>query len=241
MVAQVLSREAVRRALSSLRDDLGRADRVRLDSIFELIAEDGRIRLGDALRTLYPDQEREAALTAFRQFRARLGSAAGEAGIAFALETDGQTRAPPEERWCWFTGQDDAAAAAAKLTEAETAGVERSAQNAVEIGGKQLVRYFVCYAHGDRALKEDLLTRLQHCFGAAKGCTVSRAGTTATSSSAATGTSGFNERSGYAISACCWSAPLFSPALTSTSTSCRISSTAIRFAPPRGSARRRSR
>ena len=31
MVAQVLSREAVRRALSSLRDDLGRADRVRLD------------------------------------------------------------------------------------------------------------------------------------------------------------------------------------------------------------------
>ena len=107
-------------------------------------------------------------MTAFRQFRARLGSAAGEAGIAFALETDGQTRAPPEERWCWFTGQDDAAAAAAKLTEAETAGVERSAQNAVEIGGKQLVRYFVCYAHGDRALKEDLLTRLQHCFGAAR-------------------------------------------------------------------------
>jgi WD40 repeat protein len=165
---QRLAREAVRRAVVSLRDDLGRADRSRLDAIVALIEEDGRIRLDEALRMLYPGQQREAALTAFRQFRGRLSAAAAEARLAFALETDRQTRASPEERSCWFSGQDDAAAAAVRLTEAETADVERSAQNAVEIGAKRAVRYFVCYAHGDRTLKEDLLTRLGHCFGAAK-------------------------------------------------------------------------
>ncbi len=56
--------------------------------------------------------------------------------------------------------RDDAAAAAAQLTDAETSGVERSEQIAVEVGGKRRVRYFVSFAHKDKKLKDDLLGRL---------------------------------------------------------------------------------
>jgi WD40 repeat protein len=64
--------------------------------------------------------------------------------------------------------RDDAAAAAAQLTDAETSGVERSRQTAVEVGGKRRVRYFVSFAHRDKKLTDDLLTRLDDFFAGAK-------------------------------------------------------------------------
>ncbi len=159
-----LAREAVQRAVLAVHDDLGRADRVRLASIVDLIGADGRIRLADVLHTLYPGQERGAALTALRQFRSRLSEAAKETRIVLTLETDHQTRADPENRWCWFTGEDRAVEAAAQLTKTETAGAApRARQDAL---GKRLVRYFVSYAHADAKLKDDLLVRLQRYFDA---------------------------------------------------------------------------
>jgi len=168
MAPKPLSRAAAQRSLDALREEVGRADRERLDALRSQMGEDGRIRLSDALRALFPAQEREAALTAFRQLRGRLRDAAAEAGRDLALEVDTQTRAAPEDRWCWFAGEDDAVVAAADFSGAETAGVKRSSQDAVELGGKRLVKYFVSYAHDDRTQKADLLKRIQRLFAAAK-------------------------------------------------------------------------
>ena len=107
------------------------------------------------LTTLFPEQKRAAALTAFRQFRARLAAAATDAGRDLSLEADTQTRTAPEERWCWFEGADSTAEAAARHTEAETRNVMRIPQEAVRVG-KRTVRYFISYAHRDEKLKNEL-------------------------------------------------------------------------------------
>jgi uncharacterized protein YjbI with pentapeptide repeats len=52
--------------------------------------------------------------------------------------------------------------------------VTQTAQNAVAIPAKPLVRYFVSYAHEDEALAGDLLRRLCHCLGAAADYRFSR-------------------------------------------------------------------
>ena len=164
-MAKPLSPPAARRTAKALRDELGQADRSRLDQILKLMDADGRIRLGNVLKSLYADQPRDAGLTALRQFRARLRDAAAEAGIRLALEADSQTRTEPNRRWCWFEGEDAAAATAAQLSKSEAAGVRRDAQDAVDLtekpAGKITIRFFVSYAHADKRLKEDLLKRLR--------------------------------------------------------------------------------
>jgi hypothetical protein len=107
-----LSRRAVERNLDALRVELGQADQTRLAALLPLIGHDSRIPLGSTLTALFPGQKRAAALTALRQMRARLAAAAKEAAQKFALEADTQTRASPDQRWCWFTGEDRAAEAA---------------------------------------------------------------------------------------------------------------------------------
>ena len=161
-----LPADAARRSLQTLTEQLGRADRERLAKLPDLIRPDRRIPLGDALDRLYPGQSRTAALTALRQMRGRLAVAAQEAGIDFALEADTETRTAPAQRHCWFAGDDQAAEATARMIAAETAGVARSPQDAMEIGRR--VRYFVSYAHDDAVPKTDLLKRLQHRFDAAR-------------------------------------------------------------------------
>jgi hypothetical protein len=163
-----LSPSAVIRALGSIGDHLGRADRERVSILIGLIGADGRIALNKVLAKLYAGEARKRALTLLRNLRQRIAEAAGDAKIAFALATDGQTRAAPAHRTCWFEGGDGAAEATAKLVAGETAGVERGAQDAVEIDPKRTVRFFVSYAHADHKAKDDLLKRLGHLFGSAK-------------------------------------------------------------------------
>ena len=93
MAARPLSPRAVKRAAAKLVDVLGRTDRRRLEDLLGMLADDGRISLADALQALFPDQAREAALTAFRQFRSRLREIVAELGVRFSLEADSQTRA----------------------------------------------------------------------------------------------------------------------------------------------------
>jgi hypothetical protein len=135
-------------------------------SLPPLIGDDGRIRLSIVLTTLFPEQKRAAALTAFRQFRARLAAAATDAGRNLSLEADTQTRTAPEERWCWFEGADGTTEAAARHTEAETRDVMRIPQEAVRVG-KRTVRYFISYAHRDEKLKNELHLWLGDLLGSA--------------------------------------------------------------------------
>src|SRR5665213_3517520 len=131
MPARQLSREAARRGTISVRAELGQADRPRLDALLAAMGDDGRIRLKDAIDGLFPGRPRETALALFRQFRERLGAAATDATLTLALEVDGQNRAKPEDRSCWFAGDDGAAAAAARLSDADTADATRNRQDAV--------------------------------------------------------------------------------------------------------------
>jgi TIR domain/NACHT domain len=166
MPATPLSRIAVERGLPSVQAELGRADQKRLASLPPLIGDDRRIPLSIVLTTLFPEQKRAAALTAFRQFRARLSTAATDAGRDLSLEADTQTRAAPEERWCWFEGADGSTEAAARHTEAETRNVMRIPQEAVRVG-KRTARYFISYAHRDEKLKNELHLWLGDLLGSA--------------------------------------------------------------------------
>jgi len=47
-----------------------------LDKILTVIGDDGRAVLADVLESLYPELGRDAALTAFRQFRREVSLAA---------------------------------------------------------------------------------------------------------------------------------------------------------------------
>ena len=164
-MSPVLSSQAVRRTLPQVRADLGRPDRDRLDVLDRVLPKDGRIQLSVALASLFRDKGREDALTAFRQFRMRFNEAATHLSIRLTLEADSQTRAAPEDRTCWFAGDDAAASAAAARSGVETAGTIRRQQDMVELRAKPIVRYFVSYAHDDETAAADLLKRLSHCLG----------------------------------------------------------------------------
>src|SRR5437867_10542279 len=100
------SKAAVLRLMPHLRPKLSRANALRLDLTLKVIGDDGQAVLSSILDALYPRQKRDAALTAFRQFRRELAIAAEEAGVRLSLETDGQTRSAPADRVVWFEAED---------------------------------------------------------------------------------------------------------------------------------------
>lgn len=160
-----LSPEAVRRNAQKLKDELGRADRERLDALLGLLQSDGRINLGNVLKALYPEQKTDAAMMAFRQYRKRLGEIANNAAIRFSMEADSRKKTPPEERWCWFSGEHGAAEAITRIVREETEFVQRTCQGAFELrDGKPVIRYFISYAHEDAPRKDDLCKRLAKLF-----------------------------------------------------------------------------
>ena len=132
------------------RHQLSGAPADRLDKILTVIGDDGRAVLADVLESLYPELGRDAALTAFRQFRREVSLAAKEAGVRLAIETDGQTRRGPGDRAVWFEGEDRVLEEVKRLVGAEVAGVERSPQDVLE---DRPIRFFVSYAHADAGLK----------------------------------------------------------------------------------------
>lgn len=121
MTTSPLSRIAVERHLAEVEAEMGQADKKRLAALPPLIGLDRRIRLSDVLAALFPEQDRAGALTSFRQFRGRVAAAAADAKVRLTLDSDTQTRAAPDERWCWFAGDDGTAEAAAQFTDAEAA------------------------------------------------------------------------------------------------------------------------
>jgi len=157
-----LSPEAIRRTITKLRDELGRADRERIDKLLPLFQNTAEVSLGAVHKSLFPGMEQEAALTAFRQFRKRLKDIATDTGLDLELEADTQTRTPPNQRSCWFSGADGATEAMTQLVEQETAHVNRSNQGAFELReGKTVIRYFLSFSHKDETFKKDLLERLE--------------------------------------------------------------------------------
>ena len=141
-----LAPAAILAALSRLEGELGQADRGRVAALRSLIQPDGRVRLGQVLSALFPQSGREAALTGLRQFRSRLAQAAADASVTFAMEVDSQKRSDPNDRWCWFTGDDSAVDRLSEYARAEalpmtgTTPVLQDAYSPVDvINGKPVV------------------------------------------------------------------------------------------------------
>src|SRR5438132_122569 len=100
-----LRKREVLSLLGRIQDDLSRHQLIRLRRLAELIDDDGRIPLEQALQVATEggdDQRRQAA---FRQFRRTVAAAAKDAGVAFALVPD-TLKAAPARRHCWFEGED---------------------------------------------------------------------------------------------------------------------------------------
>lgn len=156
------------RALRAVEGEVGATDRKRLEELTGLLrGGDGRIRLSEALKRLFPDFSDEDALTRFRQLRARLRQAAEAACVELELVVDTQKRSSPDERWCWFEGESLAAVEAERLSRDEALGgqpAEPIRQEALVQIDRPVLSYFVSYARGDTALKEDLLERLERRF-----------------------------------------------------------------------------
>ncbi len=165
MEATRLGQAAARHLLDQLGDELGRADQRRLEQLLERpLDPDPRIRLSEALSILYPEQSREAGLTSFRQLRNRVQAAAKEAGVPFALAADTRTRSAPEDRWCWFEGEDLTLDQLSLLSQKEvqaSATQDPVPQKAVLLDGKPVVRHFISYAKLNAKLAKDLIERLQ--------------------------------------------------------------------------------
>src|SRR5882724_2925809 len=152
------SKSAILRIVPLLRPKLSNANALRLDETLRLIKEDGKAVLADVLKALYPRQDRNAALTSFRQFRREVALAAKEAGVRLSLETDGQTRSTPADRVVWFEAEDRVVEEVKRLVEAEIGDVERFPQDVKE---DRPLRFFVSYAHDDADLKTTLLAQLR--------------------------------------------------------------------------------
>lgn len=158
----MITRSAVFRVKDRLRNELGQAQIARLDAIANLLAEDGRASLAAVLEDLYPGLPRETALSNFRQFRLILNTAAKQANVRLALETDGQNkRSAPESRAVWFTGDDEITEGLNQIIEAEEYGLQRTSQTAVRLG---TVTYDFARANGEG---DDLIRELETHFKAA--------------------------------------------------------------------------
>ena len=159
-----LSLAAVRASELRLAEKISPTDRSRLQQLIPLIDGQGNMNLGSVLQTLFPDKPKEAAQTAFRQFRARLTAGAEDAKLAFALESDGRTRGEAGEQSCYFTGDDTSQAAAIEFSEAETAPLRRDTtidQGYMEMReGKPLVRCYISFSDNDRKEMERLLGKI---------------------------------------------------------------------------------
>ncbi|HEY1082671.1 MAG TPA: TIR domain-containing protein, partial [Prosthecobacter sp.] len=156
-------------------EELGKSDGERLRKLLDF-SRTPKIRLSDALASLFPGDDTQTGLANLTRLRNRLNEA-GE-GIGVRCEADTKKKSPPEEREVWFTGPDATVVRVTQFSKEVTADVEGRAfvpskgiatTGSAMAAGKRLVRFFVSYAHEDKTLVESLMKALRTLFGASKG------------------------------------------------------------------------
>ena len=152
-----LSATEVTAHLSGLRLTGVQASRLR--AIVDLLADDGRFRLRDALVAGEFSDDDARAQDAFQDLRRRVNAAAERAGVPLALELDAQ-KTTPDTRYGWFTGGDlvDAGLVAFTGSAADRTGVPHPVEQAVaEVGASRRTRVYVSHVAADVGLKVGLL------------------------------------------------------------------------------------
>lgn len=156
-------------------EELGKSDGERLRKLLDF-SRTPKIRLSDALASLFPGDDTQTGLANLTRLRNRLNEA-GE-GIGVRFEADTKKKSPPAEREVWFTGPDATVVRVTQFSKEVTADVEGRAfvpskgiatTGSAMAAGKRLVRFFVSYAHEDKTLVESLMKALRTLFGASKG------------------------------------------------------------------------
>ena len=99
-----LPRDVVAHHLARLRPTLTKLQAARLESVLEVLGDDSRFLLSDALNAVELTHDARGQ-EAFRDFREKVNAAAAKAGVDITLELDSR-KAAPGERYGWFRGGD---------------------------------------------------------------------------------------------------------------------------------------
>ncbi|MBJ6610871.1 MAG: pentapeptide repeat-containing protein, partial [Candidatus Thiothrix moscowensis] len=168
-----LTRHQIDKLLPRFVEELGKADRQRVQQLLELLQGDS-LNYAAVLHSLFPGDDQQKAQGGFRSFRSRVNTATAEAGIALKLEADSNKRSPPQQRECWFEGEDSKVADIERYS-AEEASDSDSANlvpaRGKPLDGKRTIKLFVSYARKDNKDKpqvDQFLEELKQHFSASK-------------------------------------------------------------------------
>ncbi|MGH3880356.1 MAG: pentapeptide repeat-containing protein, partial [Actinophytocola sp.] len=133
--------------LDALRPSLTTMQAARLAAILEIVGDDRRFVLREALAAAeFPSGDRRAQ-EAFVDFRRKVNDAAKNAGVDLQLELDSR-KVPPDQRYGWFTGGDliDEGIASFTGAAAERDEVAHSvAPEVSELGKHRRIRLYVSF------------------------------------------------------------------------------------------------
>ncbi|HQX53547.1 MAG TPA: TIR domain-containing protein [Planctomycetaceae bacterium] len=168
--SQLLFSDAAARAAETLLPLLGDPDREKLNQLLALsVAE--TISLAEVLAVLYPELDVVKAQKALGNLKRRINDIAEEHASAFRVMVDTKTRSAPEQRLCWFKGENRDIADVERYSEEITRDVEFTPTiptRGILTGVKRKVKFFVSYAHDKtgRRVKPDeqLLNDLRTLF-----------------------------------------------------------------------------
>ncbi|MEM9367345.1 MAG: TIR domain-containing protein [Planctomycetota bacterium] len=180
-----LSGSAARLAAEPLLAVIGTGkDGQRLEQLLAL-SSGPTVPLSTALQTLFPDKweqgEIKQAQQALTNLKGRLNGLAEEEGLSFRLQVDSKTRSKPQQRACWFEGENQDQAVGERFSDQVTRDIQNTAiVNAKAVAtnseamadGKRQIRFFVSYAHDESGRPptpdQQLLQELRSQFKASK-------------------------------------------------------------------------
>lgn len=168
-----LSEKQISNLVSRFEKELGKADRQRIAQLLPLLQGE-TLNYATALNALFPGDDQQKSQNDFRAFRNRINSAAQEAGVAFKLEADSNKRSLPQQRECWFEGEDSKVAdierySAEEASDGDSANIVPARGKPLD--GKRTIKLFVSYARKDNKDKpqvDKFLEELKQHFSASK-------------------------------------------------------------------------
>lgn len=118
--------DALRQAAKPWLEEVGKADKGRLNLLLEL-AKSETMALSEVLQKLFPSDEAKDALANLTRLRKRINDAAKEHGPDHGLRfhVDTKKKSPPHERTVWFTGPDPRIGDMRRMAEASTRTLNR--------------------------------------------------------------------------------------------------------------------
>jgi hypothetical protein len=162
-VTSRLRRSEITHHLAALRPSLTAMQAARLAAVGDTVGDDGRFLLREALEAAEFPPGDARAQDAFQDFRKRVNQAAEREGVDLRLELDSR-KAPPDQRYGWFTGGALVDESIAQFTgeAARQTGIDHPVAAAVaEMGSSRRTRVYVSFHPGTGATARKVSTLLE--------------------------------------------------------------------------------